>query len=545
VTGLPHDGPTASTGEVRPGSSPDLTSVGPSEEHPHLVDERVGAVPAMPATSPDAPRPGAGYAAAPGPRSARGLPRPWSRVLADRPWVGQTVLAAVVLLVGVATAVLARATVQGIVALGLFPEDTDRLTTVPVVWVLGAVVGATLLVVLRSRPLLAVGVLTVLAVLSLTTAGVLGVLGLCLALALCSVASSRPALVTWTACLAVVVVLTAAVWSWQVIGVAEMLLWGGYERPPGIEAFHQMSEPEFSSGRRSATVALLVVLLLLAVAVGASTRARHLKIQAETDRLEAAARDREASGALGRASERARIAREMHDIVAHSVSVMIALSDGASAAMDRAPESARVALGELSRTGRVALADLQRVLGAIDPDVSDGQGAAEVRAEPTEPTETELRTVVDRYRTAGLPLTATGLDVPLPEDTPLRLALVRIVAEALTNVLRYAPGTTAVEVVVRRHDGQVEVEILDAGSTDPGAGGGTGRGLVGMRERAALLGGHVDAGPRADGGWRVHVVLPAGVATETGTDVDPDTDVDLDPGAAPAPHAPGSPEDAR
>lgn len=202
--------------------------------------------------------------------------------------------------------------------------------------------------------------------------------------------------------------------------------------------------------------------------------------------------------------------------------------------MDRSPESARVALRELSRTGRVALSDLQRVLGAIDPDRTDdsaGHGGDGVRAEPTEPTETELRTVVDRFRTAGLPLVATGLDVPLPDDTALRLALVRIVAEALTNVLRHAPGTTAVEVVVRRHDGQVEVEVLDAGSTDPGAGGGTGRGVVGMRERAALLGGHVDAGPRADGGWRVHVVLPAGADTH--------------PGAGPGPHAPGTPEDAR
>jgi signal transduction histidine kinase len=193
----------------------------------------------------------------------------------------------------------------------------------------------------------------------------------------------------------------------------------------------------------------------------------------------------------------------MHDIVAHSVSVMIALSDGAGAALDRAPDRSREALLELSRTGRAALADMQRVLGVFDPPEEDAS-----RAEPTAPTETDLRTIVDRYRAAGLPLTATGLDVALPADTSVRLALVRIVSEALTNVLRHAPGTGSVEVVVRRSASLVEVEVLDEGGTRPVEGGGTGRGVPGMRERAALLGGRVDVGPRTGGGWRMHVVLP-------------------------------------
>ena len=457
----------------------------------------------MPTTSPAAPLPGAGYAAAPGPDRTGGLVQVLRRALADRPWLGQTVLAAVVLLVGVTTAVLAQATVQGIVALGMFPEDTDRVKTVPLVWVAGAVVGAALLVALRSRPLLVTGTLTVLAVGSLASVGVLGVLGLCLAVALYSVASTRPALVTWSVCVAVVVVLTAAVWRWQVVGVGEIVVWSTYERPAGTEAFHQLAQPEFSSGRRSATVALLVVLLLLGVAAGTSARARSLDVQAETDRLEAAARDREASAALGRASERARIAREMHDIVAHSVSVMIALSDGASAALDRAPDRSREALRELSATGRTALTDMQRVLGALDPDGEPGPSASA----STEPTETDLRTIVERFRAAGLPVTATGLDVELPASTSVRLALVRIVTEALTNVLRHAPGTASVSVDVRRTGQTVEAEVVDTGGTHAGDGG-SGRGIPGMRDRAALLGGSVEAGPHADGGWRVHVVLP-------------------------------------
>lgn len=407
------------------------------------------------------------------------------------------------MLLGVVTSALAHSTVQGIVDLGMFPEGTERLQTVPQIWVGGALLGAAVLVALRTRPVLAVGILVGLSLVSLAAEGVLGVLGLCVAVALYAVASTRPALVTWSACLAAVVVLTAAIWRWQVIGVGEMFVWGTYQRPAGTEPFHQLIEPEFSAGRRAATVALLVVLLLLGVAAGATSRARRLKAQAEIDGLEARARDSEASAALGRASERARIAREMHDIVAHSVSVMIALSDGAGAALDRAPDRSREALQELSRTGRTALADMQRVLGALDP--VDGGDAP---PEPTEPTETELRSIVDRYRAAGLPLRVRGLDEPLPDDTALRLALVRIVSEALTNVLRHAPGTPSVELVVTRRVDAVEVEVLDAGSDRPSAGGGSGRGVPGMRERAALLGGRVDTGPRPEGGWRVHVVLP-------------------------------------
>lgn len=216
------------------------------------------------------------------------------------------------------------------------------------------------------------------------------------------------------------------------------------------------------------------------------------------------ARDRDASADLARASERTRIAREMHDIVAHSVSVMIALSDGATAALDRAPDRSREALQELSRTGRSALADMQRVLGALDPD----------GPEPMEPTETELSTIIDRFRAAGLPVTASGLDVPLPADTSVRLALVRIVSEALTNVLRHAPGARSVTVTVHSTAGTIDAAVVDSGASMPGPGGGTGRGIVGMRERAALLGGDVEAGPTAQGGWRVRVTLPTGPAEE-------------------------------
>jgi signal transduction histidine kinase len=165
----------------------------------------------------------------------------------------------------------------------------------------------------------------------------------------------------------------------------------------------------------------------------------------------------------------------------------------------------------MSATGRTALADMQRVLGALDPDGERGPSTSG----STAPTETDLRTIVDRFRAAGVPITAEGLDVELPADTSVRLALVRIVSEALTNVLRHAPGTAAVTVHVRRTGTSVEAEVVDAGSDAVAPGGGSGRGVPGMRDRAALLGGHVDAGPRGDGGWRVHVVLPVGTPATT------------------------------
>src|SRR5699024_3683473 len=136
---------------------------------------------------------------------------------------------------------------------------------------------------------------------------------------------------------------------------------------------------------------------------------------------------------------------------------------GATAALDRAPDRSREALHELSRTGRSALADMQRVLGALDPE---GPG-------PMEPTETELPTIIDRFRAAGLPVTATGLDALLAADTSVRLALVRIVSEALTNVLRHAPGTRSVTVTVRRADARIHAEVVDTGASMPGPGGGT------------------------------------------------------------------------
>ncbi|WP_232847897.1 sensor histidine kinase [Occultella kanbiaonis] len=435
---------------------------------------------------------------------------PVGRLFAAHPRIADVCLVGSVLLLGIVTALLVALTIQGATGLGMYLPDAPTAWLVPAGTFAGALLGAALLIARRARPLTVTVALTILAVVSLVTVGVLGVLGVCLACALHNVALTHSARTTWLTCAGVFVTVGLALLWWQDIGLAEILLWSDPIAMPAGDPIRQLTEPPYSPGRRSASIFLLLALLLLGVATGSSARARRAHAQGLVERYEAMARDRDNSAALARASERARIAREMHDVVAHSVSVMVALSDGAGAALDRAPDSSREALRELSSTGRAALSDMQRVLGALDPDSTGADGSADRPA----PVETDLATAVERFRVAGLPVSATGLDSPLPEDTSLRLAVVRIVTESLTNVLRHAPGASSVRVSVRRSGSAVEVEVLDSGGTRPGTGGGTGRGIVGIRERVALLEGRADVGPLPDGGWRVHVVLPWNQADE-------------------------------
>lgn len=446
---------------------------------------------------------------------------PAGRLLAVHPWIGDAGIALAVLLVGLVTSEMARETVQGSTGLGLFPPGGATATRVVTAWLVGAAAGAALLLVRRVSPMGVTAALTALALVSLSVAGVLGVLGACLAVALHSVASARPARTAWLTCGAVLVVVSVVLWRWQQIGLAEMLLWSDPMLAAGGEPARQLTEPPFSPGRRATSVTLLLALLVLGVATGSAARARRLHAQDLVARYEAMSRERDKSAALARAAERARIARELHDVVAHSVSVMVALSDGASAALDRAPASSRVALAELSHTGRSALTDMQRLLGALDPEDTDAADTGPDGLDPEsrdrpEPPEPDLAAIVDRFRAAGVPVTASGLDTALPDDVTVRLAVARVVTEGLTNVLRHAPGTPSASVTVRRRASAVEVEVLDAGGTRPGTGSGSHRGILGMRERAALLGGHVEAGPRTDGGWRVLVVLPCGDRDDVG-----------------------------
>lgn len=257
------------------------------------------------------------------------------------------------------------------------------------------------------------------------------------------------------------------------------------------------------------TIPMLVMMYVIAAGLGLSVRRSR---QHEQQIRAWAARNAE----LASVAERQRIAREMHDVVAHSLTVMIALSEGAAVVLRRDPQRAGEVLGELSGTGRSALADMRRVLGVLRED----GGSA-----PRNPVQQgSLEALVDGFGSAGLPATLVRTGPPLPEDPGFVLTVHRIVQESLTNALRYAGGASRVVVLIERGGGMVRISVTDDGRSSgfsggnggftrirtgdgDGGGPGGGRGLAGMRERAAIYGGTVSAGPLPAGGWRTSAVL--------------------------------------
>ena len=209
-------------------------------------------------------------------------------------------------------------------------------------------------------------------------------------------------------------------------------------------------------------------------------------------------RDRRAEDAV--AAERTRIARELHDVVAHAVSVMIVQADGASYALKSNPDIAKQALTNIAGTGREALAELRRTVSLLrtEPATDDmpQHGTA------------GLARVVDMMRSAGLPveLELTG---ELDDISPaVSLGVHRLVQESLTNVLRHAGERPRAKVRVRRRETDVLVEITDNGNSSGQFSLGSGNGLLGMRERVAVLHGTLEAGRQTDGSWRVTAELP-------------------------------------
>ena len=357
---------------------------------------------------------------------------------------------------------------------------------------LALVVAGTIALYWRRRsPLVVAAILGALTVLVVAITGsTVGFEG-GIAFAVYAVAASRPARTTWLVFATLVLTCALALWLWGV----SVDMPDAAPAPVSPDATTVPLEwPEYLAMTGS-----IAIVSLIALAIGVSVRTRRLHVADLVGRAQAAARDRDQQGQIGLAAERARIAREMHDVVAHSVAVMIALADGASAALERSPDRSRAALEQLSDTGRSALADMRRVLGVLKEPGTP--------FEP-QPGSHDLAELVARARAAGLPLRTTGLGTVLPADAGLQLAVYRIVQESLTNVLRHAPGTPQVDLDLRREADRVEVEIRDHGAAVPVAdAGGTGQGVVGMRERAAVYGGVVEAGPWRQG-WRVHAVLP-------------------------------------
>jgi signal transduction histidine kinase len=220
----------------------------------------------------------------------------------------------------------------------------------------------------------------------------------------------------------------------------------------------------------------------------------------KADRLE---REQEKQAQLAVAQERARIARELHDVVAHNVSVMVVQAAAARRMIDHDATKAKDALGSVEQTGRAALKEMRRMVGML------GQGEDEVLLTP-QPSMDELDSLIERAREAGLEVDLEVEGERKRLESGVDLSAFRIVQEALRNTLKHA-GPARASIKLRYGDHDVEVDVSDNGrgvraATENGAV--TGQGLVGMRERVAMLGGEIEAGYRKDGGFAVHARLP-------------------------------------
>ena len=258
-------------------------------------------------------------------------------------------------------------------------------------------------------------------------------------------------------------------------------------------------------------VAAGVAALVAAVAVGAAARLARERLAVLADRAAGREHEEAQRTALAIAAERARIARELHDVVAHDVTVMVSLADGAQVAVDRSPERAKEVMAQVSATGREALRELRGLLGVLAGD--DGPGAA------PQPGLDGVAELLDRVRDAGLHASLRVEGDPGHVDPMAQLTIYRVVQEALTNVLRHATSATRADVRLHCTSGELRLEVVDDGAVTMA--GAPGRGLLGMRQRAGLHGADLAVGPVPGGGWRVRLRVPLErsaqpVATSTG-----------------------------
>jgi signal transduction histidine kinase len=234
---------------------------------------------------------------------------------------------------------------------------------------------------------------------------------------------------------------------------------------------------------------------------GWAFRRRRIQAARLEDRAARLEREREERARVAVAEERARIARELHDVVAHGVSVIVVQAQAAQRLIDGEQHDARRALGSIETSGRQALVELRRMLGIL-------RRAGEEPALDPQPGLGQLNALVEQFRESGLPVEVSieGEAKPLPPGVDL--SAYRIVQEALTNTLKHASPARARVAVLYRGD-EIELEIIDDGARS-GEGDGPGHGLIGMRERAALYGGVFESGKREGGGYFVRTRLPLG-----------------------------------
>jgi signal transduction histidine kinase len=250
---------------------------------------------------------------------------------------------------------------------------------------------------------------------------------------------------------------------------------------------------------------------VVSVLIGNNIGSRRRYLAALIDRARQLARERDQQAVIAASAERSRIAREMHDIVSHSLTVMITLSEGSARLAESAPARSAETMRLVADTGRTALGDMRRLLGVLrsgDPDSAEHQ---------PQPGVGELTDLIETFRAAGLPVRISVTGLP-PADVGQQLTVFRVVQEGLTNALRYGSLADSVDVAILFRSDRIAITIEDDAAVHGEAVEGSGRGLIGLRERVALYGGTLDAGPRTPAGWRIHtefdtVALPPAPST--------------------------------
>ena len=291
------------------------------------------------------------------------------------------------------------------------------------------------------------------------------------------------------------------------------------------------------TGSNLKSLVFMTGLAFAALLAGVVVRALRSQLDWLAERTERLELERDQQASLAAAAERARIAREMHDVVSHNIQVMVTLADAAAAAQASNPARAAEALHDVSSTGRQALTDMRRMLGVLRYESGGGGGAAGTGRPPLSPQPGlgDLQALVERVRATGLDVALERSGRPFPVADAAGLTVYRIVQEALTNALKHAREPASVQVRLEYDDPDISLRVTDDGRTDvavpvpvpvpgvprghadgngqphgngrgaPGSAGG--HGVAGMTERAVAFGGTLVAGPRAAGGWEVAAVL--------------------------------------
>lgn len=269
----------------------------------------------------------------------------------------------------------------------------------------------------------------------------------------------------------------------------------------GFEAWAVLALVRWApAGAAAAATLLMTGTAAAAVMTGVYLQTRRAYLASLEDRAARLEAERDQQAQLAVAIERARIAREMHDIITHSLSVMVALSDGAGAAAGASPQRASEVMRQVADTGRQALSEMRRMLGTLRTEDTDAD-------RHPQPGVAQLDDLLIQVRSAGLPARLIIEGTPHPVAPGTQLAIYRIVQESLTNIRKHAPTATGATIRLRYQADGVDVDVTDNGRATGRQPATAGQGILGMRERAAAYGGAIDAGPDDNGGWRVHAHL--------------------------------------